>query len=119
LSPVVGFDSVDDQQRPAHGADRVLQRLDLPYQIVRHRRTVGLVFRVRFLAKSLAFCIENTGAIIGCDLPMQAPQHVQHAVDRAGGFVLPVAQVRHGVECAVEVRGSVDQQQGFHQSRVE
>src|SRR5690606_32397389 len=43
---VVGLHTRYNQQRQAHGADNVVDRVDLRPQVVRHRRAVGLVFVV-------------------------------------------------------------------------
>ena len=44
---VVGLDAVDDEQRPAHRVDRLVQRLDLEREVVRHRFAGRLVLRDR------------------------------------------------------------------------
>jgi hypothetical protein len=92
--PLIGFDALDHQQRPAHGADCIVQGFDLADQIIGHRRPVRLVFRIGVVAESLAFCVKNAGAIIGRVILVQPAQHVQYAVNRTGRFAAAVAQVR-------------------------
>jgi hypothetical protein len=72
---IVGFDAVDDDERPAFGADRLVQRLDLAAQVIRHGGAVCFVFRVEIVAKRLALCVEHAGDIIGRVVLAQLVQH--------------------------------------------
>jgi hypothetical protein len=102
---VVGLDAVDDDERPALGADRRVQRLDLATQIVWHRRAMLLVGRIEFVAESLALGVEHAGDIIGRVVLAQPVQHGEHALDRIGRFARRVAQVGQRVERAIEMDG--------------
>ncbi len=99
---VVGLHAFQHQQVPAGRGDGPVQRFDLTRQVVRHRRTVRLVFGVHVVAESFAFCVKYAQAIIRRVIVAQLAQHVEHAVDRAGRFAVAVAQIRHRMERAVQ-----------------
>ena len=114
---VVRLDPVDDQQRPAEGGDGAVQRLDLAHEVVGHRRPVGLVERIPVVAEGASLGVEDAGLVVDSRrlmVALEPPQHVEHAVNRAGRLALRRAQIGQGVEGAVEIGGSVDQQQGGH-----
>jgi hypothetical protein len=114
---VVRLDAVAHQQRPAEGHDGRVQGFDLTHHVLGHRRAVRLVLRVPVVTKGPSLGVEDAALVVDSRrlvIAFQAPQHVQHAVDRSGGLVLRGTQVGHGMEGAVEVRRSVDQQQGGH-----
>ena len=94
--------------RAGHG---IVDRLDLQCEVVRHRRSRRLVFRVPVVPEGLSLGVEHARPIIRRYFALQSSQHVDHAVDGAGGFAGLVAQVGQGMESAVEVRRCVDQQQ--------
>ena len=106
---VVGLDAVDDDERPAFGADRRVQRLDLAGEIVRHRRAVRLVRGIQRVAEGLALRVEHAGDIIGRMVLPQFVQHRQHALDRIGRFTRRIAQVGQRMECAVQIGRAVYQ----------
>jgi hypothetical protein len=106
---VVGLDAVDHDERPALGADRLVQRSDLAAQIVRHGRAVRLVFGIEVVAKGLALRVEHAGDIIGRMVLSQFVQHGKHAPDRVGRFTHRVAQVGQRMKCAVKVGRAVHQ----------
>ncbi|ODU02754.1 MAG: hypothetical protein ABS89_05480 [Thiobacillus sp. SCN 63-1177] len=110
---VVGLDAVDDDERPAFGADRFVQRLDLAAQVVRHGRTVLLVCRIEIVAEGLALRVEHAGDIIGRMVLPQLVQHGEHALDRIGRLACRVTQVGQRVERAIQVGRAVHQQQDF------
>jgi hypothetical protein len=72
-----------------------------------------LVFRIDVVAKSFAFGIEHTGQVFGAIILSQAAQHVKHTVNRAGRFVMMIAQIGHGMKSAVEIGRAVHQQECF------
>ena len=106
---IVGLDPVHDQKRPADRTDDFVQRFYLRGKIIRHRRTIRFIFSVDFVAESLTLGVEDAGAVIGCYVFVQLAQHVQHAINRAGRLALAVAQIRHCMKSAIQVRRGVDQ----------
>jgi len=106
---VVGLDAFHHQQRPAQAGDGGVHWRDLRGQLGRHWRTLGFVLGVKLVAEGLAFCVKYDSAIIKAYVLLQLFQHVDHAVHRAGGFAGRRTQVRHGVECAVKIRRTIDQ----------
>ncbi len=90
------------QQVPAGRGDGLVQRFDLPREIVRHRGAVRLVFGIPVVAEGFPFCVKYAQAIIRRVIVAQLAQHVEHAVDRAGRFAVAVAQIRHRMERAVQ-----------------
>ncbi|OGB38872.1 MAG: hypothetical protein A2461_08235 [Burkholderiales bacterium RIFOXYC2_FULL_59_8] len=94
-----------------------MDRLDLGAQVVGHGGAVGLVLRVQVITKSGAFGVKHTGGVLGGHFLAQTLQHVDDAANGPGRRAARVArhstQVRHGVKSAVQVTGSIDQQQGF------
>ncbi|MNS90696.1 hypothetical protein D3C72_1247580 [compost metagenome] len=100
---VVGFDALDGQHRPAQRAHGAVDGFDLRGQVLRHGRTVRLVFRIQVVPERLAASIENTCGILCLMVRYKLAQHIHHAVKRTRGFALRVAQIRHSVESAVQV----------------
>src|SRR4030095_6427232 len=82
---------------------------------VRHGGPVRFVLRIYFVAKSPALRIEYAGEILGGSVFLKPAQHVDHAIDRTGRLALRVAQIRQGVESAIQIRRTVDEEQRFHQ----
>ncbi|MCY1284699.1 hypothetical protein D9M70_336140 [compost metagenome] len=109
---VVGLHALHAQQRQAEGAHAGVQRFDLHAQVVRHRRPVGLVFGEQLVAEGPTLGVEDHREGAVRVLLAQAFQHVQHALHRAGGQALGGGQRRQGVEGAIEVGGTVHQDQG-------
>jgi hypothetical protein len=110
---VVGLDALDHQDRPAHVAHHLVDRLDLLAQVFRHRGARGLVLGVHIVAEGLALGVEHAGDVGGREVGAQAAQHVDHAVHRAGRVAVRAAQVGQRVEGAIQVAGTVDEQQGI------
>ena len=112
---IVGLHTRHVQHPHTEQAGEFMDRLDLRAQIVRHGRAVGFVLRVNRIAKGWAFGVEHAGHVGSGNLLFQGLHHVDEAADRTSGWAGGVgrvgAQVRHGVESAVQVAGSVDQQQ--------
>ncbi len=113
---VVGLHSRHLQQRPAHQPHSLVNRLDLRHQVGRHRRTLRLVLVVHGVAECRPLGVEHAGRVaiaLGHRILLaQAPQHGHHAVERPGGLAFGPAQIGHGVEGAVEIAGTIHQQQG-------
>ena len=110
---VVRLDPFDHQDRPTHRPHRLMDRCDLTRQVFRHRGALCLVFGIQVVAESLALGVEHAGDIGGRIVSPQAAQHVDHAVDGAGGHAVRAAQVGQRMESAIEVTGTVNEQQGF------
>ena len=87
---IVGFNAIDDQHRPTHRANAGMQRLDLHRQIRRHGRPVRFIVGIQFIAESFTFCIKHARAIIGLVILVQAPQHIEHAMNCAGRFIVMI-----------------------------
>ncbi|MNF56100.1 hypothetical protein D3C84_375800 [compost metagenome] len=100
---VVGFDAIDTQQRVAERPHTGMQRLDLHPQVIRHARAVGLVFGKQLIAKGTALGVEHHREQAVRVLLAQAFEHVQHALDGAGGQPLGRGQRRQRVKGAVQV----------------
>ena len=104
---VIGLDTGNGKQLPAHQAHQFVYRLDLGAQIVRHGRTVPFVFRVDGVTKSWPLGIENADRVVGRHVLAQFLQHVDHAANgagrRTGGVPRHGAQVWHGVEGPVQI----------------
>jgi hypothetical protein len=62
-----------DQQRPALGLHRLVQRRDLRAQVVGHRRAVRLVFGIPVVAEGLALGVEDAGAKFRLVVAFQPP----------------------------------------------
>ena len=101
---VVRLDTVQHQDIPAGGGNGLMQRFDLLREVGWHRGAMRLVFGIQVVAEGFAFCIEYARAIIRRVILAQAAQHVEHAVDRSGGFAVAVAQIGHRMECAIQER---------------
>ena len=111
---VIGLDTADFQQRPAHRDNRLLQRTDLRCQLIGHGRTIGLVLGVEIIAEGFALGIEYAGAVFRRHILVQPAQHVKHAINGIGGFAAAVAQVADGMKRAVQIGRTVNEEQGFH-----
>ena len=114
---VVGLDTVDHQDRPATGGNPGVDRLNLAYQVIGHRRALGLILGVPVIAEGLALGIKDTSLVsyVPCRVvTVEAAQHVQHAIDGPCRLALRVTQVGHGMKGAIKIRGTVNQQQGRH-----
>ena len=111
---VIRLDPIDHQQRPAKRAHRLMNRLDLRAQVIRHRRALRFIFRVQIVTKSLALRIKHARQILGAILCLELFEHGDHAVHGPGGFTGGAAQVRQGVKCAIQVGRTVYQQQTRH-----
>ncbi|MNJ64168.1 hypothetical protein D3C77_601110 [compost metagenome] len=109
---VVGLDPLDAQQRVAQRLDAGVQWLDLHPQVVGHARAVGLVLGEHGIAESPALGVEHHCEQAVGVLLAQALEHVQHALDRAGRHAFGGGQRRQCVESAVEVGGTVHQDEG-------
>jgi hypothetical protein len=109
---VVGLDAGHAQHGPAEQLDHFEDRLHLLHQRVGHRGARGLVLRVPLVANGRALVVEHAGGVVRLHVLQALSEHRDHAVDGTGGkTVLRAAQVRHRVVCAVQIAGSVDQQQ--------
>jgi hypothetical protein len=115
---VVRFHAFHDQQRPAHGADRFVQRVRLEGQLVGHAFAVRLVLGIHVVAEGLSLGVEHHGAIIRGRVLVQLAQHVQHAVNGPRRLSSGGAQVRQRVIRAIKIRRAIDEQQGLHSSSV-
>ena len=89
-----------------------MDRLDLAHQVFRHGGPLRLVFGVERIAKGLALGIEHAGNISRVIVRAQTTQHIDDAVHGARRGTFGVTQVGHGVEGAVEITRTIDQQQG-------
>ncbi len=110
---VVRFDAVDDQQRQSHRANDVVDRRDLNAQIVRHGRTIRLVFRIEFVAEGATFRVEHDGNRTSRIILGESLQHSDDASHRAGGMTVHSRQRRQCVKRAEQIRRTVDENQGF------
>ena len=63
-----------------------MQRRDLSAHVIGHGRAVRLVFGKDVIAKGLAGRVENDRDMARMNLLEQTAQHVDHALDRAGGL---------------------------------
>ncbi|KAF1030450.1 MAG: hypothetical protein GAK37_01366 [Pseudomonas sp.] len=109
---VVGLYTLDAQQRETQGDHALVQRLDLQAHLVGHAGTVGFVFGVHFIAKCPTLGVENDGKRAVRVLLAQAFEHVQHALDRAGGQAFGGGQRWQRVKGAVQIRRTVHQDEG-------
>ena len=110
---VVGFDAVLDDQRQAHGADQIVQRLHLLAQLVGHRRPVGLVLLEQLVAEGFALGVEHHRHVLGVVVVDHLAQHRGDAAHRAGGLAGGGGQRRQRVEGPVQVGGAVDKDDRF------
>ena len=112
---VVGLDPRHHQHRPAEQAHDFVDGLDLGPQVLRHGCAVRLVRGVPGVAEGRPLGVKDAGAAAGGVVLAQALQHVDDAAYGAGGGAGRIAgdgaQVRHGVKGAVQVAGTIDQQQ--------
>ena len=90
--------------------------LDLAAQIVGHGRARGFVLGVDVVTEGGAFGVEHTHRMVAGVFAAQALQHIDHAADRARGLAGRVVavhpQIGHGMKSAVQIAGTVNQQQG-------
>ncbi len=114
---VIGLDTIDHDDRPAQRAHRLVDRLDLPGEIVGHRRAMFLVCGVQRIAEGLALGVEHAGAILCRVIVAQLAQHVDHAVDGPRGQAFAVAQIRQRVISAIQIARPIDEQQCFRTIR--
>ena len=110
---VVGFDAVLNDQRQAHGADQIVQRLHLLAQLVGHRRPVGLVLLEQLVAEGFALGVEHHRHVLGVVVVDHLAQHRGDAAHRAGGLAGGGGQRRQRVEGPVQVGGAVDKDDRF------
>ena len=94
----------------------LVQRLDLPDEILRHRRTVRLVVRIPVVAERLARGVEDDGEVVGLLVFGYPAQHGHHAAQRPGGLAARRAQVGQRVKCAIQVRRPIHQNERRHVS---
>ncbi len=105
---IVGFHAGNAQDGQAQRLDDLAHGFDLGAQVVRHRRTVGLVVGIQIVTEGLAGGVDHEGHVLRALLQGGA-QHVDHAEQRAGGFTGRVGQRRKRVERAIQVTGPVNQ----------
>ncbi len=109
---VVGFDTLNAQQRVAKCPHAGVQRLDLHPQVVRHAWAVGLVLCEHGITECAALGVEHYRKQAVRVLLAQALEHVQHTLHRTGRHALGRGQRRQRVEGAVQVGGTVHQDEG-------
>ena len=110
---VVALDAGDPQDRETQGLDDLHHRFDLGAQLVGHGRAVGLVLGVHFVPEGRAGGVHHDGGEVRVFLQRGA-QHVDDAEQGAGGRAVGRGQRRQGVEGAVEVGRSVDEDEAGH-----
>ena len=114
---VVGLHAGHIEHLPAHELNQLVDGLDLAAQVVGHGRALGLVGGVERVAKGGAFGVKDAGREIGAHVFAQLLHHVDHAAHGPSGGAARVArrspQVGHGMKGAVQVAGTVHQQQCF------
>ncbi len=86
-----------------------MQQVDLHAQIVRHARPVGFVVVVKRITERPALGVEHHGERAVRVLASQAFEHVEHALDGTGRQSFGGGQWWQCVEGAVEVGGTVYQ----------
>ncbi|MCY1350547.1 hypothetical protein D9M69_367830 [compost metagenome] len=106
---VVGLHALHAQERQAEGTHAGVQRFHLHPQLIRHRRAIGLVLGEHLVAEGAALGVEDHREGAVRELPAQALEHVQHALHRAGGQAGGGGQRRQGMEGAIQIGGSVHQ----------
>ena len=75
----------------------------LACEIVRHGRTISLVFLIEVMTESFTFGIEYTGSV-GCGIIFfKTVQHIQKTVYGAGRFAFGIAQIRQGMVGTIEI----------------
>ncbi|MCY1172784.1 hypothetical protein D9M73_129280 [compost metagenome] len=109
---VVGFHALHAQERQAEGTHAGVQRFHLHPQLIRHRRAIGLVLGEHLVAEGAALGVEDHREGAVRVLLAQALEHVQHALDGAGGQPLGRGQRRQRVKGAVQVGRTVHQDEG-------
>ena len=97
---IVGFNTFDLQQRP--------ERFNLRSEILRHRRTVGLVLLKELVAEILPLGIKNADFAIGRHGLVHRAQHSVEALDGARRLALACGQRRQRVKGSEKVIGTVD-----------
>ncbi|MCY1286581.1 hypothetical protein D9M70_355570 [compost metagenome] len=106
---VVGLHALHAEQRQPECAHAGMQGFHLHAQFIRHRGAIGLVLGEHFIAEGAALGVEDHREGAVRELPAQALEHVQHTFDRARGQAGRGGQRRQGMEGAVQVGGSVHQ----------
>ena len=114
---IIGFHIGYDQYRPAQQLYHLVDGRNLRAQIIGHGVAVGFVLGVECIAESAATGIKHHGAVLRRHFVLQRRQHIHHAADGTRGRAVAVlrvgAQIRHGMKGAVEVAGTVDEQESF------
>ena len=90
---VVGLDAFDHQERPAVRANELVQRLDLPHEILRHHRALGLVLRIPVVAERLAGSVEHDGEVVGLLVFRYPAEHGHDTAQRTGRLAARGAQI--------------------------
>ena len=125
---IVGFVAIGGEDRDAERLAGGVHHRNLPGQLVRHRRAVGLVVGDQVVAEGPARQIERRGDVLRLVLPQQHPEHRDEDVDRVGGLALRVVQQRavagpnRRVVRAVHLRAAVDEVEeglGGHAKKVQ
>ena len=114
---IVGFDARHAQDRETKCGNQLQQRLDLHPQVVWHRRPIGLVLWIDFIAECLSGGIHHEGGVLRPLLQVSA-QHVDHAKHRACREAIGRSQLASlrldGVIGAIEVVVTVNQYESGH-----
>ncbi len=106
---IVRFDSRHAQQRHAHRADHIVQRLHLRAHVIRHRCAMRLVLIEEIVPERSAGRVEHHRDPLGRFLFDHFVQHIEHAQHRAGRFAARVGEGRQRVERAIQIARAVDQ----------
>ena len=101
---VVCLDTPNTNQRQAHGANGVVDRLDLLAQLIRHGRAIGFVLRVDVVAEGGTLGIEYHDHLITRVIGHQLADHADDPFGRARVQALRVRERGQGVISAKQIR---------------
>ena len=108
---VVGLDIGHNQQRQALRFYDLVQRFDLRPEILLHWLAVRLVFRIQVVAEVFPGSIHDHCHVVRGGQTQLLLQGVDHTENGAGRAPLVIRQASMYVVGAVQVGGTVDQQQ--------
>ena len=106
---IVRFHAFNDHEWKTHLFNQLVQRLHLRTHIIRHALPIRLVLTVEIIAKGFALGIEHNDHDLRRIIRDQTTQHVNHTVNCTCRLLFAVSQRRHGMKCAIQIGGTIDQ----------
>jgi hypothetical protein len=109
---VVGFPILDTDHRNPKSFENFIDERKLHRKVIRHRPAVFLVVGVRLVTRLGGADVERDGDAIGRVILEQLAQHLREAVDRVRRQAGGVRQPTNREVGAIDVVGTVDDEEG-------